>query len=107
MTPSKFRGGEGVERLRGRSTLSSPLSSLLQGGGEGRREGWGGGEGGSCRGLVRGGWGGVGLHLNTMLYNIKSITTIHYMFRMVPMVNKSLDLGIGTANGKNPIAHIY
>ena len=50
MTPSKFRGGEGVERLRGRSTLSSPLSSLLWGG-EGRREGWGGGEGGSCRGL--------------------------------------------------------
>ena len=44
MTPSKFRGGEGVERLRGRSTLSSPLSSLLWGGG--REEGgfgWGGG----------------------------------------------------------------
>ena len=102
MTPSKFRGGEGVERLRGRSTLSSPLSSLLWGG-------WG--EGGlgwrSGRVLVRGGWGGAGLLLNTMLYNIKSITTIHYMFRMVPMVNKSLDLGIGTANGKNPSAHIY
>ena len=84
MTPSKFRGGEGVERLRGRSTLSSPLSSLLWGG-EGRREVWGGGEGGSGRGLVRGGWEGVGLHLNTMMYNIKSITTIHYMFRMVPI----------------------
>ena len=50
MTPSKFRGGEGVERLRGRSTLSSPLSSLLWGGKGGGRVGVGG------RGGVVGVW---------------------------------------------------
>ena len=82
MTPSKFRGGGGGGEVKGKDYSQFPFF-LFAIGGEGRREGWGGGRGGSSRGLVKGGWGGVGVHLNTILYKIISITTIHYMFSMV------------------------
>ena len=82
MTPLNSEGGKGVGRLRGRSTLSSLFSSLPWG--EGRREGWGGGRGGSSRGLVKGGWRGVGVHLNTMLYNIKRILLYITCFEWYP-----------------------
>ena len=70
ITPLNSEGGRGWGG-EGGGVLSTPLCPLFLGG-EGGGLGWG--EGGM-----------VGVHLNTILYNIISITTIHYMFSIIPI----------------------